>query len=100
MRGLLLLATALGLALTFAGQTGTFDIAAFVVPQGWSRSKQTGVLMLLQQRKTFSGTASFCRIYLFPSRASRLARRRTSIASGGRESAPLSELRARPAEVG
>ncbi|HXR78644.1 MAG TPA: hypothetical protein VN737_21895 [Bryobacteraceae bacterium] len=69
MRGVLLLATALGLAQTVAGQTETFDIATFVAPQGWSRAEQNGIL-ILQQRKAILRRTEFCQIYLFPSRTS------------------------------
>jgi len=69
MRGALLLVAALGLTQTAAGQAETFDIATFVVPQGWSRAEQNGIL-ILQQRKTVLRRTEFCQIYLFPSRAS------------------------------
>lgn len=64
-----MLATALGLAQTVAGQTETFDVATFAAPQGWSRTEQNGIL-ILQQRKAVLRRTEFCQIYLFPSRAS------------------------------
>ena len=69
MRGVLLLAAALGLVQTVAGQTESFDIATFVAPHGWSRTEQNGIL-ILQQRKAVLRRMEFCQIYFFPSRAS------------------------------
>ncbi|MDP4253553.1 MAG: hypothetical protein Q8938_06095 [Bacteroidota bacterium] len=57
------------LAVTANGQKEHFDIATFIAPKGWQRADTNGVLQFFKFRDPHS-VASFCQIFLYPSRES------------------------------